>query len=209
MDLIFRRRLAALNYEEPETVLHRVMPIVVALLQQPESVAHLSGKEKNAYLHQHQAAFLAFMLKHMVGSHAKVTLSMEELDDFDCVIKGDVEGQITYKPVQLKHLPDHATNPNIEIQTIIDGIKQKYRSSPELVVAIWVNRDTTLDLASLDFTGLAIEQLWFLGDLPTGEPTIEGGGMSDLLAGVCLFGWMTHGKGHFKQIRFKPPTVAT
>jgi uncharacterized iron-regulated protein len=120
---ILKRRLASLTYEEPEAMLQRLMPIVVGILQKPETVSHLSAKQKNDSLEEYQAAFLAFMMKHIAGRHAKVTVCVKELDDFDCIIKGEIGDDIVYKPVQLKQLPNHKVNNAVELQEIIDKIR--------------------------------------------------------------------------------------
>jgi hypothetical protein len=125
VDPILRKRLAALTYVQPETVLHSIMPTVEGILQKPETVAHLSGGEANQYVQYYQAAFLAFMMKHMMGHFATISLSLEEFDDFDCVIRAVLAEQTLYRPVQLKHLPSHQVNPDVDVQTILDKIKRK------------------------------------------------------------------------------------
>ena len=204
MNPILKRRLAALNYQDPEAMLRRLMPIIVGILQKPETVAHLSGKQKNDFLEEHQAAFLAFMMKHIAGRHARVTVCVEELDDFDCIIKGEIGKDTVYKPVQLKQLPSHEVNDDVELQEIIDKLKRKYPTSPDLVVAIWINRDIKLDFTLLRFDGLKIEQLWFFGDGVTGEITLDGGIIADLISGVRWSGIMKDGIPTVRPIRFKP-----
>jgi len=51
-----------------------------------------------------------------------------------------------------------------------------------------------MDLSQLRLDGLHIEQLWFLGDSPSGEPTLRGGHISDLRAGICWVGKMNNGQ---------------
>lgn len=204
MNPILKRQLAALNYQDPEDILRLLMPTVVGILQKPETVAHLSQRQKNHFLEEHQAAFLAFMVKHIAGRHARITVCVEELDDFDCVIKGEIGNETVYKPVQLKHLPSHEVNDAIELQSFIDKLKIKFSTSSELVLAIWINRDIKLDFRLLRFDGLKIEQLWFFGDAVTGEITLDGGVISDLISGIRWSGLTKGGIPTVRPIRFKP-----
>ena len=212
IDPILERRLAALRYSDPETLLHEVLPTIQAILQKPDLAKGISGKERKACLEKYQAAFLGFMMKHSMRSIAVVTVCVQEsnefdkIDDFDCVLKAVIHGgETAYKPVQLKQLPSHEVNARTEIQTEIDKL-QKYGSSPTLVVAFWINRDTKLDLGKLNFDNLKIEQLWFFGDSPRGDITLHGGTMPDLRSGICWAGRMENGKATVKPWRFKPKT---
>lgn len=204
MNPILKRRLASLNYEDPETILRRLMPTIVGILQKPETVSHLSAKQKNKLLEEHQAAFLAFMMKHIAGCQARVTVCVKELDDFDCTIKGEIGSDTVYKPVQLKQLPSRQVNREIELQGIINKLKTQYPTSSDLVVAIWINRDIKLDFRLLRFDGLKIEQLWFFGDSVTGNTTLDGGVVADLISGVRWSGLMRNGIPTVRRIRFKP-----
>ena len=208
VDPIRHRQLAALTYVEPEELLRRIGPLVVAILQKPETVTHLTPRQKKQHLEQHQAAFLTFMWKHIAGPLAKVTVCVKEADDFDCVIKGVMaSGETVYKPVQLKQLPSHAVNPSADLQTTIDRLKKKYASSTDLVVGIWINRDINLDFARLDFNGLRIEQLWFFGDSVSGKVTLDGGAVTDLISGGGWSSAMVGGVPTVWPLRFKPKSA--
>jgi hypothetical protein len=205
VDPILYRQLASLTYVEPEELLRSIMPLVVATLQKPETVTHLTPRQKKEYLEKHQAAFLAFMWKHIAAPLAEVTVCVKEAVDFDCVIKGVMaSGETVYKPVQLKQLPSHEVNLNADLQTTIDRLKKKYASSTDLVVGIWLNRDINLDFARLDFSGLRIEQLWLFGDSVSGEITLDGGVVADLISRVRWSGVMMGGAPTIRRLRFRP-----
>jgi len=87
MNAIQKRQLAKLDYIDPEELLRSVMPTMLRLLQQPETMKHLSGQLKKEFFEKHQAGFLAFMMKHIAGSQADVKVCMKEDEDFDCVIR--------------------------------------------------------------------------------------------------------------------------
>jgi hypothetical protein len=114
-----------------------------------------------------------------------VKVAFHEAADFDCVLRAiDPERGTVYKPVQLKQLPSHQVNAEADLQRLIDQLKVKYRDPENLMVAIWINRDGNLIFEKLDFEGLNIEQLWFFGDAVSGELTLDGGQISDLLSGL-------------------------
>src|SRR6266850_7810493 len=68
MNAIQKRRLAKLNYVQPEVLLSSIMPTIL----QPEVLNRLPKEEKKQIIEKHQAGFLSFMAKHIGGSRAKV-----------------------------------------------------------------------------------------------------------------------------------------
>ena len=206
MNAIQKRQLAKLDYIDPEELLRGIMPVMVQLLQQPETMKHLSGKQRKEFFEKHQAGFLAFMMKHITGSQADVKVCFTENEDYDCVIRAAMVGHETaYKHVQLKQLSSHPADKKPNLQAIIDDLKNTYRGSPDLVVGIWINRDSDLDLSQLNFEGLNIEQLWFFGDSLSGETTLDGGHISQLLVGFYLSGIMRGGVAQIPRlVRFRP-----
>ena len=204
MDPILERRLAALEYVAPEDLLSEIGPSVIGILQNRGSVAHLASHKKGALLEKHQAGFLAFMVKHIAGPCAEVTVCFKEFDDFDCVLRALIGRETVYMPVQLKQLPGHEIDLDIELQALVDKLKKQYPVSPDLVVAIWINRNIHLNFAKLSFVGLPIKQLWFFGDSTSAEITLEGGLVSELLGGFYYRGEMKDGRAVVTGRRFKP-----
>jgi hypothetical protein len=208
MDKILERQVSALvngidPYITPEELGRAIMPVVVRILQKPETVSYLSDGEKNWYLQRHQAGFLAYMMKHFACDRSVITVRFLELQDFDCVIREVTDGgAIIYMPVQLKQLANHEKSKNLQV--VIDQLKSQYPRSSDLVVAIWINRDINLEFNNLDFRGLYIEQLWFFGDSIIGELTLDGGRVSDLVSGRRLAAVMKDGKRTVSPVRFKP-----
>lgn len=94
MDAIFQRQVARLNYVDPEELLREIMPTVMAILRHPETVTHLSDREKGAFLQKHQAGFLALLTKrHAEGQSVEVKLAYQEIADFDCVLRSSGAGK--------------------------------------------------------------------------------------------------------------------
>jgi hypothetical protein len=204
MNAIQKRQLAKLVYVAPEPLLEKNSSIVDEITRGSEAVRHFTGSQKKKYLEEYQAGFLAFMLKHilakqMTGLYVEITVHTEEFEDCDCVIKRIVGGNpAEYRLVQLKQLPNHATNNQIELQTIIDGLQNKYK---DRIVAIWVNRDIQIDLSKLKLDGLTVEQLWFFGVSATEGITLHGGHIPDLKSGCWLVGKMVNGKPQSGMIK--------
>jgi hypothetical protein len=200
MDPIFKRQLARLEYMDPEVWLRKIMPTVEGILQRPETVKHLTAREKNAFLQKHQAGFLGLLVKRNTELlDVQISLAFGEIADSDCVLRAvDPIKGTAYKLVQLKQLPSHAVNADAHLQALIDRLKGKYHDAANLIVAIWVNRDIKLRFEELDFTGLDIEQLWFFGDAVSGELTLDGGHVAHLISGAR---WASRLKGFDLQIR--------
>ena len=202
---MLERQLARLDYIDPRDLLRSIGPTVVGVLQHPDEVRGLTDHQKNDYIQKHQAGFLSLFMKQIAGPNANITLALKEADDYDCVIRAiDAGRETAYKLVQLKQLPNHQVNDDIDLQTIINRLKVKYASSGDLVVAIWINRDIELDFNQLDFIGLRVEQLWLFGDPVTGEVTLDGGFVSDLIAGVRWSCVMRNLQPLVRQVRFTP-----
>jgi hypothetical protein len=202
-DSIQNRQYAALSYVDPLQLLRQIEPTIVGILQKPETVAHLTQREKNKFLEKHQAAFLGIMMQHMAGSHATVTLAVGEFQDGDCVIRGETtEGAIVHRVVQLKQLPPHQKNQKIDVQHILDGLR-KYSASPDLIVAIWLNRDVKFFIENLNFDKVPVQQLWFFGDAVNSDLTLEGGTVRDLREGVAWFGRLRNLQADIRPMRFK------
>jgi len=200
MDAIYQRQLARLDFVDPEELLRENMPLVEGILQKPETVQHLSRREKNAILEKHQAGYLPLLMKrNSERQGVEVKVAFKEAADFDCVLRAvDPAKGTAYKPIQLKHLPSEEVSPDATLQRLIDGFKAKYRDPENLVVAIWINRNIKLIFEELDFTGLTVEQLWFFGDAVSGDLTLDGGQVSDLAVGVR---WSSRLRGLELEIR--------
>jgi hypothetical protein len=209
MDKILARQLSALvnsvdPYIDPEELGQAIMPVVVGLFQNAQTVSHLSDAQKNWYLERHQAGLLAYMMKCFADARAIITVRFVEDQDFDCVIRAVIEGYAPiHKRIQLKQLASHEQSKSL--QALIDGLKSKYPTSSDLVVAIWINRDTNLEFENLDFRGLKLEQLWFFGVSALGDLTLEGGLVSDLVSGLRWTAIMYNDKRReVRPVKFKP-----
>lgn len=204
MNPLSRRALNMLSYIEPEAVLKAVLPTEKKILQLPESVftRNLTGDQRKCSHEKYHAASLAFLFKHLTGRTVQVAMSLPQYLEYDCVLKSEAEnGQIEYKPVQLKQVPDYRPNSQMDLQSEIAKWRKYF--CPELLVSVWINRDMTLDLRCLDFQRLQIEQLWLWGDTQSSDVRIHGGALSDWCQGVCWEGVLTNGMPHLRKVRFR------
>lgn len=202
MDNILRRQCERLPYQVPEELLKEVLPDA-ELLFSSQPNARFTSKERKKIRETLQAGYLAFMVKHMSGSNAEVTVAVEELEDFDCTLKSVNGDETVYRPVQLKELPSKESNPSdLSLQELLDDLK-KYVSSPELIVSIWINRNVRIDLSQVVITGLTFQQLWLVGDRPDGAVTMHGGIIADWNVGRIREGVIIHGKHRIRTISFK------
>jgi hypothetical protein len=76
--------------------------------------------------------------------------------------------------------------------------------SSDLCVVFWINRNVKIDLSKLDFSGLKIQQLWFMGDTASSEVILHGGNLRDLISGLCWKKTLSDGQIQTRLKRFKP-----
>jgi hypothetical protein len=199
MNAIQRRQLEKLNYVDPESLLVTVRPTVVKILNDQETVK----REKKENLEQHHAACLGIVMGQMTNLCAKITICVKESEDYDCVLK-TVEhdsGNVIYRPVQLKMLPNRQVLASANVQDEIDKLK-KYE--PDVMVSFWINRDIKIEYHKLRFDKLRLQQLWFIGVLPSGETLLHGGIMQDWRSGRVHAAVIKNGKALLSQFAFYP-----
>ena len=104
--------------------------------------------------------------------------------DADCFLRCKVNGELSYKPIQLKELPPqelaNRSTHQASLQGLIDGLDNRSYTAQAgreiLVVAIYVNRLTTINLSELKMpSSLCIQQLWFFGQLDAQTGFVAGG----------------------------------
>jgi hypothetical protein len=92
----------------------------------------------------------------------KIFFSREESSDYDSIFTwADKEAQC-FAPIQLKELVPAYTNPNANLQEIINKLS-KYKDSNDLIVAIKLNRREKIDFSAIDTRSLSVRELWMFG----------------------------------------------
>jgi len=84
-----------------------------------------------------------------------------ERDDYDCIARYELNGEMKYVPVQLKELtPSHLPNPRT-FQELLNKLTNP--DSKDLVVAIFVNREFTLVPLDHSYPKDRYAELWLFG----------------------------------------------
>jgi hypothetical protein len=197
MDPISYRRFASFEYVDPENLLKEkgFLP-TVELIQQ----GTFNGHRRKTVAEKYQAALFAYILGQNNQFRPAISVCIKEDDDFDCVIRAvKPNGEIDFRTVQLKEFSNRDPK-NLEIQIEIDKLK-KYSSG--LLVVFWINRDVKIVFSKLDFSGLKIQQLWFMGETSAGEVVLHGGLIRDLISGWYRIRILKNGKVQTSKRFFK------
>ena len=168
---IVLRQLSKRQWIRPEVGLQRLQTSSFFSKILPEvggSRTWRKGRFKK-YWEEFQAALFTYGLSQQSPDY-DWEYSYGELPSFpdgDCFVRCEIaDGAI--KPVQLKELVPAELNAQSSIQQLIDNLTLKYTATPGqemLVVAIYVNRETTINFQQLRMPKLNIEQLWLYGFL--------------------------------------------
>jgi hypothetical protein len=131
----------------------------------PYKEASLRSRELRRFGEGRQAALFCYGISQLIG--LPVFFAQVERQDYDIIARIVKDGEPYYVPVQLKEwVPDFMPNAGT-LQEEVEKLK-KYSSSTDLVVAIHLNRDSRIELASLDLPIEELGELWFFG---AAEPT--------------------------------------
>jgi hypothetical protein len=97
------------------------------------------------YLEREQAAWFCWLLSRRAPDFLW-RFSHEPASNYDCILRCDIPGDEgpLFKPVQLKELVPVGLNQSTSLQDEISKL-QKYGASPNLVVAIHINRRVTIN----------------------------------------------------------------
>jgi hypothetical protein len=211
---IAEKRFAALKYRPPEDLVREV-ETEVRQLAQPKPGAKTSSRKKT--IEQYQAGSMALLIAKMAGPFAVVDMAMYEDEDYDGIIRIQVDldeaqrptahpsagKHVRFRQVQLKELVPHSMNGNTSLQNEI-GKLEKYPASPDLLVSIAINRDMQFTLSDIDTTRLKIGELYLWGDSHDGAVELHGGRIEDWRAGIVWHGRMVDLSMTTRTIRFVP-----
>lgn len=203
MNAVQRRQLGKLCYVEPDLLLQSVAATVLQVLENHKATRKLTGQQRNVLLEKHHAACLGIVMRQMTNLCAEITVCVKEDEDYDCILKA-VEhdsGTVVYRPVQLKMLPSRSVHASIGVQAEIDKL-EKYE--PDVMISFWINRDVKIEYHKLRFDKLRIQQLWFIGVLPSGETLLHGGIMQDWKSGRVHAAVIKNGKARLSHFVFNP-----
>jgi hypothetical protein len=107
-----------------------------------------------------EAALFAHFMSERVGTSVRIAKGEEQ--DYDCIATWESEGVRRFSPVQIKEVVPEYLNPSADIDGVIASLA-KYVSSPDLTVAIHLNKRIDFDLSTIRVPKLSIAALWMFG----------------------------------------------
>ena len=108
-----------------------------------------------------QAALFCYGMSQAMSR--RVDFAMVEVQDYDAVARfTDNHGALVFTPIQLKEWVPDFLNPSATLQNELDKL-DKYIDSEDLVVAVHMNRTTTIHLPELIIPRGRIGELWLYG----------------------------------------------
>lgn len=147
----------------------------------PYEIAALRTRELKPYLEMRQCAMFAYLMGRV--TQTLVSVAYEEASDYDAVMHHRVGDEVRFVPVQMKELPPDFLPSTKGLQDLVNSLKRKYPTSPDLTVAIHLNRSTTFRLQDLDLSGLNLGGLWLFGGCD--DTAISWRVIGNLLSGNC------------------------
>lgn len=155
------REWQKLEYYIPERILlgFREIAETHPLHELPYPVASLRTRDLKLYLQSRQCALFCYGISKFLD--IDVSYAHYEDSDYDFVIARQEGDTIVYTPIQMKELVPETVNKETTLSEELEKLK-KY-VSPNLVVAVHINRAGRLDLDELDIPDLNIGELWFFG----------------------------------------------
>ncbi len=171
MKSITLRRWSKLDFKDPTALLKALRP-----LQHAVAVSDLPAKTKalrNSKQKTHRETWQAALFSHGVTvslSLPSLEFAIVEEEDYDCVVRWIAASTVNYAPVQLKEIVPNELNPTATIDGEIAKLT-KYATSPELIVALFLNRAGRFELRSIKIPSLPIGQLWMFGNRTPDQST--------------------------------------
>lgn len=161
MDRAELNRAKTLAYRDPAATLRelRAIEIQIAGLDIRPEIKHLRTNELRKVRELRQAALFCYGMSCRIGQEVK--FSPTESSDYDFIATWVSDDFRHFAPVQLKELVPETLNPLSTAQQLVDGLG-KYTSSPNLTVAVYLNRNGTFSPSQLNVSGLSIAALWFV-----------------------------------------------
>lgn len=153
------RAFLKLKYFDPVDVLGRWRRLQIEGAQSdlPERVRNLRTRELKKLSEMRQGLLFCLGMSERLG--LPVGFAQSEEADYDGVAYWSVDEVAHFSPIQLKEVPPETLNPTASVQTILDGLAQ-YADSEELSVAIYVNRDGSVNLSELHLPNVKFGGIW-------------------------------------------------
>jgi hypothetical protein len=157
------RAFARLKYRDPRTMLIdlRRVEATVAASDAPFEVKNLRTRELRPLRELREACIFCYGMTACTGQLFLVAHA--EAQDHDAVATWDAGDSRSFAPIQIKEVVPHKVNPVASVEHVIEGL-QKYVNSPDLTVAIHLNRTVRgFNPAEIVVPPLRIAALWIFG----------------------------------------------
>jgi hypothetical protein len=153
------REWAKFEYFDPEIILPRLR-VVREQLSVTDTALRIKSLRTNKLKREREswdAAIFCHLLSLTLGE--KILFSREEHSDYDTIFTWKDGVTQCFAPVQLKELVPRNTNPDANLQGVLNKLR-KYSGNDDLIVGIKLNRRETIDLSYLDIKHLPVRELW-------------------------------------------------
>lgn len=150
------------KYHDPENVLKQIREIELnpALQELPQKVRSLRTNKLQLHKQGREAALFCYGLGRALST--KIHFANYEQSDYDFVTCWKDQDSLVFTPVQLKEVTPDSINVKSNLQDAINKL-DKYASSKDLVVAIFLNKRCKTDFSDLTIPNLNIAELWIFG----------------------------------------------
>ena len=153
------REWASRAFIDPEPVLRQLRQIELAAVQadMPDRVRRLRTNALKEDKEARLACIFAYGMRAVVGT--TVFVSPGETEDCDFLTRATVGETTFYHCVQLKELAPADLNPSQSLASLLEGINK--RSPSDAVLAIHLNRRTSIPIEQLAAAHVPFSELWF------------------------------------------------
>jgi hypothetical protein len=158
---------SSLEYGDPRGFLVKLRAIEPAISASGLSlkVRTLRTNATKSWREFREAALFAHFMSERIGT--PVRIAKVENQDYDCIATWERGGERVFSPVQIKEVVPAYVNPSAQIEDVIASLK-KYVSSPDLSVAIHLNKTCQVDILKLQVPKLSIGSLWVFSCIAPG-----------------------------------------
>jgi hypothetical protein len=156
------RTLAALSYKDPRAVLldMRQLERQIAATDIDARVRHLRANDLRKVRELREACLFCYGMSRCMRIDIRVAHA--EAQDYDAVATWVREDIQSFAPIQLKEIVPTELTTRGSAQDVIDSLA-RYVDSPELTVAIHLNRVTRFTPTELVIPPLKLAALWIFG----------------------------------------------
>ncbi|MFO1396504.1 MAG: hypothetical protein U1F48_05515 [Burkholderiales bacterium] len=165
MDQAWLNGVRRLEYGDPRGFLARLRKIepLISNSALPEAVRTLRTNSLREWKEAREAALFCVGMSERMGT--PIRFAKSENHDYDFVATWLNENTRHFAPVQLKEVVPSKINAKATLQALIEQLGEKYVDSPDLTVAIYLNRDVAFDVATLEVPPLRLAALWVFGGI--------------------------------------------